>query len=214
MGWGRGSTSGKHIWSPQALVWWSAGGERGPRTLDSSQCPHLRCSPWGMRMGNPRLCPPGQAGSGGWGRPGDSGGGRNAAVGTELSSRTNPPPSTQGCYGWPLAPAPSRWPPRARWLAVIQRSPHQAALPGPRIPSRAAGAAARAPDLGWEQQPAGAAEARALPYPPPSGLRDGFSPVPLPLLTEKRKLCVFRARPPSNMPGGGDTVLAQTQMPQ
>lgn len=37
MGWGRGSTSGKHIWSPQALVeQWSAGGERGPRPLGSS----------------------------------------------------------------------------------------------------------------------------------------------------------------------------------
>lgn len=151
----------------------------------------------------------------GGGRPGDSGGGRNAAVGTEPSSRTNPPPLPRGCYGWPLAPAPAWWPPRARWLDAIQRSSLQAALPGPRIPSRAAGAAARAPDLGWEPQPARPpAEARALPYPPPSGLRDGFSPVPLPLLTEKRKLCVCRARPPSNIPGGGNAALAQTQMPQ
>lgn len=70
-GWGGGgavhleNTSGVHRLSCRV----SAGGERGPRPLSSSQCPHLRCSPWGMRMGNPRLCPPGQAGSGGWGAP-------------------------------------------------------------------------------------------------------------------------------------------------
>lgn len=48
--------------------------------------------PLGHENGESQAVPPGQAGSGGWGAPRDSGGGRNAAVGTEPSSRNSPPP--------------------------------------------------------------------------------------------------------------------------
>lgn len=147
--------------------------------------------PLGHENGESQAVPPGQAGSGGWGAPRDSGGGRNAAVGTEPSSRNSPPP--QLCPG--AAPA-------GLWRQLPRSGPH---VPGGW--TRSSARTLQPPLLGHASflrprglrrghltlagtQSSRAAEARALPCPPPSGLRDRFSPVPLPLLTEKRKLCV------------------------
>lgn len=69
--------------------------------------------PLGHENGESQAVPPGQAGSGGWGAPRDSGGGRNAAVGTEPSSRNSPPP--------PLCPGAA---PAGLWRQLPRSGPH------------------------------------------------------------------------------------------
>jgi hypothetical protein len=128
----------------------------------------------GAWEGGSRAAPPDRPEVPGWGggAPHDSRGGRNAAVGTAPGSRTPLPPSP-GCSGL-AGGASSRevaleGSPRARCLDRAQRPPSSAASPGPSrpLPGRA-GAAARAPDLGWEQPP-GQPQPRRFPCPPPSG---------------------------------------------
>lgn len=143
-------------------------------------------------MGNPRLCPQDRPEVEGGGRPVTQAGAGMLRLEQNRAPET-PPPAPPLCPG--AAPA-------GLWRQLPRSGPH---VPGGW--TRSSARTLQPPLLGHASflrprglrrgyltlagtQSSRAAEARALPCPPPSGLRDRFSPVPLPLLTEKRKLCV------------------------